>query len=65
MGRWAAKYICAYLHEAADKADAAMEAHAEGMRALRISLGGLGATAVIQAVTAPSGTVALLGDTLP
>src|ERR1700744_499589 len=54
-----------HSHEAADKVDAAMEASAEGMRALWISLGVLGATAVIQAAaTALSGSVALLGDTL-
>ncbi len=42
-----------------------MEASAEGMRALWISLVVLGATAVIQAVVvAVSGSVALLGDTL-
>ena len=42
-----------------------MEASAEGMRTLWISLAVLGATAVIQAVvTALSGSVALLGDTL-
>ena len=42
-----------------------MEASSEGMRALWISLGVLGATAVIQAVVvALSGSVALLGDTL-
>ena len=54
-----------HSHEAADKVDAAMEASAEGMRALWLSLGILGATAVIQAVVvALSGSVALLGDTL-
>jgi Co/Zn/Cd efflux system component len=54
-----------HSHEAADKVDAALEASAEGMRALWISLGVLGATAVIQAVVvALSGSVALLGDTL-
>ena len=42
-----------------------MEASAEGMRALWISLGVLGATALLQAVVvAVSGSVALLGDTL-
>ena len=42
-----------------------MEASAEGMRALWVSLAVLGVTAVIQAsVTAASGSVALLGDTL-
>jgi cation diffusion facilitator family transporter len=54
-----------HSHEAAGKVDAAMEASAEGMRALWISLGVLGATAVIQTIVAAlSGSVALLGDTL-
>ena len=39
-----------HSHEAADTVDAAMEASAEGMRALWISLGVLAATAAIQAV---------------
>ncbi|WP_344978879.1 cation diffusion facilitator family transporter [Streptosporangium fragile] len=42
-----------------------MEASAEGMRALWISLAVLGVTAVVQAaVVAASGSVALLGDTM-
>jgi cation diffusion facilitator family transporter len=54
-----------HSHEAADQVDAAMEASAEGMRALWISLGVLAGTAVLQAaVVAVSGSVALLGDTL-
>jgi cation diffusion facilitator family transporter len=54
-----------HSHEAADKVDAAMEASAEGMRALWISLAILGGTALIEAaVVAISGSVALLGDTL-
>jgi cation diffusion facilitator family transporter len=54
-----------HSHEAADQVDAAMESSREGMRTLWISLGVLGATALIQgAVTATSGSVALLGDTL-
>ena len=54
-----------HSHEAADKVDAAMEASAEGMRALWVSLAVLGGTALIQAVVvALSGSVALLGDTL-
>lgn len=54
-----------HSHEAADKVDAAVEASAEGMRTLWISLAILGGTAVIQAaVAAASGSVALLGDTL-
>jgi len=54
-----------HSHEAADKVDAALEASAEGIRALWISLAVLAATALLQlAVVAVSGSVALLGDTL-
>ena len=54
-----------HSHEASDKVDAALEASAEGIRALWISLAILGATAVIEGVvTGFSGSVALLGDTL-
>jgi cation diffusion facilitator family transporter len=54
-----------HSHDTADKVDAAMEASAEGLRALWISLSVLAATAVLQAiVVAFSGSVALLGDTL-
>jgi cation diffusion facilitator family transporter len=54
-----------HSHEAADKVDVAMETSREGMRALWVSLAGLGLTTVVQAVVvALSGSVALLGDTL-
>jgi len=54
-----------HSHDAGDKVDAAMEASAQGMRALWISLAVLVATAGLQAiVVAFSGSVALLGDTL-
>ncbi len=54
-----------HSHEAADQVDAVMEASAEGMRVLWISLGVLGLTALVQAtVAALSGSVGLLGDTL-
>jgi len=54
-----------HSHDAGDKVDSALEASAEGIRALWISLAVLGATAVIQAiVVAFSGSIALLGDTL-
>jgi cation diffusion facilitator family transporter len=54
-----------HSHEAADQVDAVMEASAEGMRALWVSLAVLAVTAMIQAaVAALSGSVALLGDTL-
>jgi cation diffusion facilitator family transporter len=51
-----------HSHTAVDRA---MEDSAEGVRALKLSLLGLGATAAIQAVVAvASGSVALLSDTL-
>ena len=54
-----------HSHDAPEQVDAAMEASAEGIRALWISLAGLAVTAAIQAVVvALSGSVALLGDTL-
>jgi cation diffusion facilitator family transporter len=54
-----------HTHESADKIDPALEASAEGIRALWISLAVLGATTVLQAaVVAVSGSVALLGDTI-
>jgi cation diffusion facilitator family transporter len=62
---WLRHLLRPHSHEAADKVDAAMEASAEGMRALWISLVVLGLTALIEAaVVAISGSVALLGDTL-
>ncbi len=54
-----------HSHDAGDKVDVAMEASAQGMRALWVSLAVLMATAAIQAgVVVLSGSVALLGDTL-
>ena len=54
-----------HSHDAAVQVDAAMEASAEGMRALWISFAAMVATTVIQAlVVALSGSVALLGDTM-
>ena len=54
-----------HSHDTADKVDAAMEASAEGLRALWISLGVLAVTAALQAIVVVfSGSVALLGDTL-
>jgi len=70
-GPWAAlghrigHLLTPHSHDAADKVDSAMEASAEGIRALWISLAVLGATAALQAVVvAFSRSVALLGDTL-
>jgi cation diffusion facilitator family transporter len=57
--------VAPHSHDSADKVDAALEGSAEGLRALWLSLLGLGITAVLQAVVAAwSGSVALLGDTL-
>jgi cation diffusion facilitator family transporter len=54
-----------HAHDASAKVDRAMEASAQGMRTLWISLAGLGTTAVLQAiVVALSGSVALLGDSI-
>lgn len=54
-----------HSHDHADSFDSAMEADARGIRALKISLLGLGITAVIQlALTALTGSVALLADSL-
>lgn len=65
-GRRALRHVLRpHSHQAGDQVDAVMEASGAGMRALWISLGVLGLTAVVQAVvTAASGSVALLGDTL-
>ena len=54
-----------HSHDVADSFDAALESSARGIRAVRISLVGLGATAVLQlVVVAVSGSVALLADTI-
>jgi cation diffusion facilitator family transporter len=54
-----------HSHDAADRIDNALESSAEGIRALKVSLVGLGITAVLQGfVVVLSGSVALLGDTL-
>lgn len=54
-----------HSHDAADSTDAQLEASREGMRALGMSLGVLGVTAVVQVIiVAASGSVALLSDTI-
>ena len=54
-----------HSHDAADQIDDALEATAQGRRALLISLGGLLLTAGLQAIVVVlSHSVALLGDTL-
>ena len=54
-----------HSHDSADKVDPALESSREGLRALWLSLFGLGLTAALQAVVAYwSHSVGLLGDTL-
>ncbi|OZB83767.1 MAG: cation transporter [Microbacterium sp. 13-71-7] len=54
-----------HSHDAADSIDDALEASQEGVRALKISLVGLGITAALQVVVLIiSGSVALLADTI-
>lgn len=53
-----------HSHDAADSVDAALEASADGIRAVKISLVALGLTAAVQAVLVlVTGSVALLADT--
>lgn len=54
-----------HTHDAGDSVDTALAASAEGMRALKVSLGLLAATAGVQLVILiVSGSVALLADTI-
>jgi cation diffusion facilitator family transporter len=54
-----------HSHDTIDKVDSALTASRAGIRALWVSLAGLGVTALVQALAAWwSGSVALLGDTL-
>lgn len=54
-----------HAHDHLERVDRALEASAEGIRAVKISLLGLSVTAVLQlVVVAVSGSVALLSDTL-
>jgi cation diffusion facilitator family transporter len=57
--------ITPHSHDSADKVDSALESSRQGLRALWISLAGLGVTALLQGlIVLLSGSVALLGDTL-
>ncbi|WGW13668.1 cation diffusion facilitator family transporter [Saxibacter everestensis] len=54
-----------HSHDASDSIDDALEASSQGIRAVKISLIGLGVTALVQAVIVLiSGSVALLADTV-
>lgn len=65
LSQFVSKIFGGHSHDSADQVDSALEAEADGRRALLISLVGLAVTAAIQAVVVVmSGSVALLGDTL-
>jgi len=54
-----------HSHDAADSVDSALEGSGEGIRAVKISLAGLGVTALLQLlVVFYTGSVALLADTI-
>jgi cation diffusion facilitator family transporter len=54
-----------HSHDASDSIDSAMETSSQGIRAVKISLAGLGITALFQLlIFAASGSVALLADTV-
>jgi cation diffusion facilitator family transporter len=62
---WVLSIVRPHSHDAADSVDAALESNAEGIRALKISLVVLMATAVAQLVVVlVTGSVALLADTV-
>ncbi|MGN6751928.1 MAG: cation diffusion facilitator family transporter [Intrasporangium sp.] len=57
--------VTPHSHDVADSLDEALESNARGIRAVRLSLVGLGVTAVLQLfVVVISGSVALLADTI-
>ena len=60
-----AQLLVPHSHDAADSVDTALESSAIGIRAVKISLIGLGATAMVQVVIAIfSGSIALAADTI-
>jgi cation diffusion facilitator family transporter len=62
---WVRSVVRPHSHDAADSVDSALEASADGVRAVKVSLAVLGTTAVLQlAVVIYSGSVALLADTI-
>jgi cation diffusion facilitator family transporter len=62
---WLQEVFVPHSHDSADSVDDALESSAQGIRAVKISLLGLGATALFQlAIVLVSGSVALLADTV-
>lgn len=62
---WLAHLFVPHSHDSADSIDAALESSTQGIRAVKISLAGLGLTAIFQLlIVLISGSVALLADTV-
>ena len=62
---WLTHLFRPHSHDSADSVDAALESSARGIRAVKVSLVGLGVTALLQALlVAVTGSVALLADTI-
>lgn len=62
---WLKELFVPHSHDSADSIDTAMETSSQGIRAVKISLFGLGATSLFQlAIVLISGSVALLADTV-
>lgn len=62
---WLQGVFTPHSHDSADSVDRALEDSGKGIRALKISLAGLGVTAALQVVVVlASGSVALLADTV-
>ena len=63
--RWLREFLHPHGHDPAESVASTLEASAEGIRAVKISLAGLGVTAVLQLmVVVFTGSVALLADTI-
>lgn len=63
--RGALEHLVPHSHDATEKVDTALESSAIGIRAVKVSLVGLGATAAVQVVIAvASGSIALAADTV-
>ncbi len=62
---WLHEVFVPHSHDSADSIDQALESSAQGIRAVKVSLAGLGATSLFQLVIVlVSGSVALLADTV-
>lgn len=65
LWRWLRNLYRPHSHDSADSIDSILESSAKGIRAVKISLAGLGTTAVFQVlIVLVTGSVALLADTI-